>query len=54
MRRLLGSHKAELVGDARGSEKASRSGNVFSAKITPAISQRYSNTAVQTRCFFYP
>ena len=54
MRRLLGPHKAELVGDARGSGKASRSGNVFSAKITPAISQRYSNTAVQTRCFFTP
>jgi hypothetical protein len=42
MRRLLSSYKAELIGDARDSEKASRFGNVFSAEITPAISQRYS------------
>ena len=42
MRRLLSFYKDELVSDTRGSEKASRFGNVFSAEITPAISQRYS------------
>ena len=44
MRRLINSYKNELVGDARGSEEASRFGNVFSAEITPAISQRYSKS----------
>jgi hypothetical protein len=44
MRRFLSSYKDELVGDARGSQKASRFGNMFSAKITPAISQRYNKS----------
>jgi hypothetical protein len=40
----ISSYNDELVGDARGSEKARRFGNVFSAEITPAISQQCSKS----------